>query len=119
MFRTLKYTPAYPDVPFASVDNARAWVANFVPWYNEEHLHSAIQFVTPGQRHRGEDPKILRRRAAVYKAAKERNPNRWSDKIRNWTPAGPVSLNPGKTASKKGSKLEQKDTTTILTPTGA
>lgn len=102
LFRTLKYTPAYPDGPFETLDKARAWVAAFVSWYNEQHLHSSIQFVTPGQRHRGEDHEILRQRAAVYEAAKLQNPIRWSGDIRNWEPIGPVSLNPGKPTGKEG-----------------
>lgn len=101
-FRTLKYTPAYPDGPFESLDDARAWVARFVPWYNGAHLHSAIPFLTPAQRHRGEEPHLLRRRTEVYAAAKARNPARWSGHIRNWESVGPVSLNPGKPAGKEG-----------------
>jgi hypothetical protein len=26
---------------------SRAWVADFVEWYNTEHLNSAIRYVTP------------------------------------------------------------------------
>jgi putative transposase len=102
LFRTLKYTPAYPDGPFESLDDARAWVARFVPGYNSEHLHSALQFVTPEQRHRGEEPHLLRRRTEVDEAAKARNPARWSGNIRHWESVGPVSLNPGKPAGKEG-----------------
>ncbi len=101
LFRTLKYTPAYPDSPFESLATARAWVATFVPWYNERHTHSAIKFVAPGQRHRGEDPVLLQGRVKVYEAAKARNPNRWSGKTRNWDPVGPVSLNPGRLPAKE------------------
>lgn len=103
LFRTLKYTPAYPDGPFEDLDAARAWVARFVPWYSEQHLHSAIQFVTPGQRHRGEDIERLRQRTEVYEAARARHPIRWSGDIRNWEPAGPVFLNPGKLSTQGGS----------------
>src|SRR3546814_8876138 len=53
LFRTLKYTPAYPRKRFADIDQARAWVQGFVAWYNTEHRHSGIQFVTPAQRHAG------------------------------------------------------------------
>jgi transposase InsO family protein len=102
LFRTLKYTPAYPEGPFASLEAARAWVARFVPWYNEQHRHSAIRFVTPGQRHRGEEVEVLRQRAAVYEAAKAQHPLRWSGNIRNWQPVGPVSLNPGKPSAQEG-----------------
>lgn len=55
LFRTLKYTPAYPSQPFASLQAARVWVLQFVTWYNDDHRHSAIGYVTPRQRHRGED----------------------------------------------------------------
>jgi putative transposase len=96
LFRTVKYPPAYPEGPFASLEAARAWVADFVPWYNEQHCHSSIRFVPPGQRHRGEEQAVLQQRTAVYEAAKAQHPIRWSGAIRNWTPVGPVSLNPGK-----------------------
>lgn len=94
LFRTIKYTPAYPSMPFSSLDEAREWVATFVRWYNEEHRHSAIQYVTPGQRHRGEDTAILSERDRVYAKAKARNPERWSGATRDWTPVREVWLNP-------------------------
>ena len=50
IFKTLKYRPVYPARPFANLIEARQWVAGFVDWYNREHRHSAIQFVTPAQR---------------------------------------------------------------------
>jgi len=43
LFRTLKYTPAYPSKPFESLEAARQWVHRFVQWYNHEHRHSAIR----------------------------------------------------------------------------
>ena len=96
LFRTLKYTPAYPSKPFESIEAARQWVHKFVQWYNEEHRHSAIRYVTPGQRHRGEDKVILKERKAVYEASKEKNPQRWSGEIRDWNPVAEVWLNPPK-----------------------
>ena len=96
MFRTLKYTPAYPSKPFVSIEAARQWVHSFVRWYNEEHRHSAIRYVTPSQRHRGEDNDLLERRKAVYEAARRQNPQRWSGKTRNWNPVEEVWLNPPK-----------------------
>lgn len=59
LFRTLKYRPNYPGKPFADVRSARSWVEGFIGWYNHEHRHSAIKFVTPAQRHCGEDSSIL------------------------------------------------------------
>ena len=55
LFRTCKYVPNWPTRGFATIDEARTWVQDFVRWYNLEHLHSALRFVTPDQRHRGEE----------------------------------------------------------------
>jgi putative transposase len=94
LFRTLKHTPAYPRLPFASSDAARQWVARFVRWYNTEHRHSAIRYVTPDQRHAGAEVAILARRRRLYERARRRTPMRWSRHIRNWAPIGAVVLNP-------------------------
>ena len=68
----------------------------FVTWYNNEHRHSGIKFVTPAQRHQGEDRDILQKRDKLYALAKSRNPARWSGKTRDWAPVGAVTLNPEK-----------------------
>ncbi len=94
LFRTLKYRPEYPDGPFASLEAARTWVAGFVVWYNTEHLHSALRFVTPTDRHAGRDVEILAKRERVYSNARRQRPERWSRSCRNWTPVGTVTLNP-------------------------
>jgi transposase InsO family protein len=96
LFKTLKYKPGYPSKPFESLDGARSWVYEFVNWYNFKHKHSALKYVTPLQKHNKEDEKILRKRKAVYKKAKAKNPSRWSGKIRNWNPVKEVFLNPDK-----------------------
>lgn len=64
--------------------------------YNEQHLHSGIQYVTPAERHRGLDHVHLEQRKAVYEEAKRRHPKRWSGNTRYWALTGSVSLNPGK-----------------------
>jgi putative transposase len=94
LFRTLKYTPVYPRLPFASRETAHAWVARFAAWYNGEHRHSAIRYVTPDQRHFGLQDDILARRHVLYERAKRRRPERWSCSTRNWTAIGAVVLNP-------------------------
>ena len=66
----------------------------FVQWYNHEHRHSAIRYVTPAQRHAGQDGPVLAARHVVYQDARSRNPQRWSGLTRNWTPVGAVTLNP-------------------------
>lgn len=84
LFRTVKYCPQYPEQPFVCLDEARQWMVSFVQWYNHQHLHSGIQFVTPDQRHRGEDKAILQHRHNVYRLAKQAHPERWSGNTRNW-----------------------------------
>ena len=93
LFKTLKYRPGYPK-SFNSLEEAKEWVALFVMWYNCEHRHSGIKFVTPMQRHTGEDKEILRRRNKTYKKAQEKNPERWSRTTRNWDYIQEVTLNP-------------------------
>ena len=94
LFRTAKYRPEFPTKGFADLDDARAWAAHFVRWYNHEHRHSGIRYVSPAQRHAGDDTAILAARHALYRQARERNPRRWSGATRNWTPIGAVTLNP-------------------------
>lgn len=94
LFRTCKYVPDFPKRGFASLEEARAWVAAFVRWYNRRHRHRGINYVTPDQRHRGEDQAILARRRTVYESARRKRPGRWSRGIRNWAPAKEVWLNP-------------------------
>jgi transposase InsO family protein len=94
LFRTMKFRPDYPSKPFASVEEARAWVAAFVAWYNTEHLHSAIRFVTPDDRHSGRDLLLLERRRQVYERARRRHPERWSGATRSWDHVETVRLNP-------------------------
>ncbi|MGH8601253.1 MAG: IS3 family transposase [Gammaproteobacteria bacterium] len=94
LFRTLKYCPQWPQDGFADLDAARAWVRDFMRWYNHEHRHSRIRFVTPAERHRDMDHQVLARRHALYQQARARTPERWSGKTRNWEPIGAVMLNP-------------------------
>ena len=93
LFKTLKYCPEFPSKPFASVLEASQWVAEFVLWYNTQHLHSAIRFTTPASRHSGEDKAILEKRKIVYQTAKNAHPERWSRDVRNWNRIERVRLN--------------------------
>ncbi len=93
LFKTLKYCPEYPSKPFDSIEAARTWVSEFVLWYNTKHLHSGINFVTPESKHKGEDAEILNKRNIIYLEAKNKNPNRWSGKTRDWSPIDCVKLN--------------------------
>lgn len=108
MFKTLKYHPSFPEQPFDTLEQARQWVAGFAKWYNEEHRHSALKYVTPGQRHRGEDIDILARRAVIYEAARANRPERWSGNCRDWNRPEVVSLNPLKSRHSQTSSETEK-----------
>lgn len=97
LFKTVKYHPTFPMAKkFETTLAARIWCEKFVGWYNKQHLHSALKFVTPEQRHKGDDVAIRQKRHHVYVAAKMRNPKRWSSETRDWTLVDSVSLNPNK-----------------------
>ena len=107
LFRTAKYCPLWPGKAFGSIDEARAWVQRFVDWYNHEHRHSGLNYVTPDQRHRGEAGRLLEQRKVVYTAARARHPERWSGGIRDWSLDDVVWLNPERTDAKpKAEELE-------------
>ena len=93
LFKTLKYCPFFPSKPFSSIEEATEWMEKFVNWYNNEHLHSGIKFVTPQSRHDGLDAEILEKRNVVYKEAQKLNPNRWTKETRNWSRINVVKLN--------------------------
>ncbi|WP_425357176.1 IS3 family transposase [Vibrio tritonius] len=99
LFRTVKYVPTWPTKGFEHLKSSRSWVETFVSWYNTEHKHSQLNYVTPSQRHNGKDKAILAHRAEVLLAAKQRHPERWSRDIRNCKPVGEVYLNPEKEAA--------------------
>lgn len=93
LFKTLKYCPKYPE-RFESIEEAKKWMLLFANWYNEQHLHSGIKYVTLSQRHQGLDVDILKNRREVYEKAKAENPERWSNRaVRNWDREEKVYLN--------------------------
>lgn len=94
LFRTLKYMPNWPSKGFADLAASRAWVEHFVTWYNTEHKHCRLNYVTPSQRHDGKDRAVLEQRANVLMAHKKQKPERWSRTIRDCEPVGEVHLNP-------------------------
>ena len=102
LFRTCKYRPDWPSAGFKSLDEARTWVLKFTRWYNYEHKHSQLRFVTPHQRHTGQDVALLAQRKERIEAAKAANPNRWGTRdVRNCTPVRPTTLNPEKELPKQ------------------
>jgi putative transposase len=98
LFRTAKYRPEFPTKGFADLQQARLWARSFVDWYNNDHKHSGIRYVSPSQRHAGEDRDVLAARHAVYLQARAAHPQRWSRHTRNWEPIAVVTLNPEREA---------------------
>ncbi len=94
MFRTLKYRPEFPQKGFASLKEARKWAQQFIHWYNEIHLHSGLNFVTPVQCHNGTHKDVLAKRKEIYQDAKKKHPERWARGTRDWSPHEQVALNP-------------------------
>ena len=78
----------------------------FSDWYNTQHKHSGLKFVTPEQRHTGEDTVILKRRYQVYQMAKKQRPQRWARQTRNWILPSSVTLNPDR--KEKQREIERK-----------
>ena len=101
IFKTCKYRPSFPIKGFGNIEAARIWVLKFVRYYNSDHHHSGLNFLTPNQRHSGVDKEIFAKRDAVYKAAKEKHPERWSRNTRDWSLDDYVYLNPEKIATKE------------------
>jgi transposase InsO family protein len=91
LFRTCKYRPEFPGA-FATIEEARAWMLRFTRWYNHEHKHRNLKFVSPAQRHCGDDTIIFANRKRVYEQARMQHPARWGG-IRNWSLPNEVWLN--------------------------
>ena len=102
LFKTIKYTAGYPQ-SFQSIEEAQAWMTRFTHWYNNEHRHSGIKYVTPNQRHTGQDRDILARRQVVYTQARLNNPSRWTIQDRSWSRPDEVYL------KRPNHKLKKKD----------
>ena len=102
LFKTLQDPPGFPDQPFESLHQARPWVAGFPQWYDDVHRHRALNFVTPGARHRQHDSALRPRRKRLYQAAKTQRPERWSGPSRNLEAETIAYLNPYQSTDKEG-----------------
>jgi len=75
-FKTMKYRPQFPG-RFGSMEDALAFCRAFFAWYNEEHYHSGICWLTPASVHYGQADRVLAHRHTALTAAFELNPNRF------------------------------------------
>jgi putative transposase len=82
-FKTLKYRPEFPEF-FASAHDARVFMADFVRWYNHEHRHSGLAFLTPSDVHYGRAQDVLAKRNAAMQQV-------WLQHPRRFRPAGPAT----------------------------
>lgn len=95
-FKTVKYTAGYPG-NFRNIEHAREWTAGFVHWYNYEHLHSGLGYVTPMQKRTGADVALFEQRNQTIEEARRLNPQRWGSRpARVWEKENIIILNPGK-----------------------
>jgi putative transposase len=83
LFSTLKRNAGYPK-KFYTIEEAREWMARFVNWYNNEHMHSGLCYVTPAQRRKGEDREIFEKRNKTFDLARLAHPERWTGKTKVW-----------------------------------
>ena len=114
LLKTLTYRPDYPVAKsFDKLEEARQWVQTFVRWYNGDHRHSALKFVTPSQRHREEDRTLLHHREGIYRSAQQKNPERWSRQTRDWTPIERVTLNPQRESTGSGPQFDEENSKNV------
>jgi putative transposase len=83
LFSTLKRNAGYPK-KFNTLEDAKAWMTKFVHWYNNEHMHTGLNYVTPAQRRKGEDKKIFENRNTTFEHARLAHPERWTGKTKVW-----------------------------------
>lgn len=76
-FKTMKYVPDYP-ARFASIGHARAWMEEFITWYNHEHRHSGIGLHTAASVHYGTAHDVRAARQVVLDAAYAAHPERFA-----------------------------------------
>jgi putative transposase len=75
-FKTLKYRPDFPD-RFGSIEHSRNHCGDFFPWYNTEHHHSGLGYLTPYEMHYGLADAVITQRATVLAEAYARHPERF------------------------------------------
>jgi putative transposase len=79
-FKTMKYRPDFPE-RFGCSEDSRSFCQNFFGWYNTEHYHSGIGFLTPEDVHYGRAEQIIKERQAVLNAAFAKHPERFKRKV--------------------------------------
>ncbi|HEV7948669.1 MAG TPA: DDE-type integrase/transposase/recombinase [Glaciihabitans sp.] len=91
-FRTMKYRPGYPKI-FPDIDAARAYLTEYVSWYNGQHKHSGIALFTPGEVHDGTWRSAWNARDSALQSYFRAHPERFHARPRTPMPAEAVGIN--------------------------
>jgi transposase InsO family protein len=91
LFATFKTRAEYPEF-FGNLDEARAFCAHFVEWYNTSHRHSRLDFLTPNEVYEGKAAHIQGRRNDVLEKARALRPMRFGSRRRQFAMPAPATL---------------------------
>jgi putative transposase len=91
-FRTMKYRPNYPG-DFTDIDAARAWVSDYMSWYNQHHRHSGIALFTPAEVHSGAWTQQWTERDQALQTYYAAHPERFRSRPRTMSPSPVVGIN--------------------------
>lgn len=92
LFRTIKYFRSYPDY-FETIAEGRTYFKKYFVDYNEEFRHSGIQFLSPSERHYGQEQKILDERNRLIEKFYQENAHRYSKSPKYFEPIKEVKIN--------------------------
>lgn len=78
LFSTTKRAPTYPGwFPSNDSSGVDRYFGRYFNWYNDEHYHSRIGYVTPNQKHDGQADEIIRKRKKQLTAQRHRRKQYW------------------------------------------
>jgi putative transposase len=75
-FKTMKYRPEFPD-RFGCYEDGLSFCRRFFAWYNDEHYHSGIGYVTPASVHYSEASSVVSARRQTLQLAYDAHPERF------------------------------------------
>lgn len=91
LFATFKTRASYPEF-FGNLDEARAFCARFVEWYNTSHRHSRLDWLTPNEVYEGRAAVIQTRRNEVLEQVRALRPTRFGTMRKVFSVPSPVTL---------------------------
>jgi len=104
-FKTLKYSPQFPG-QFKSIEDSEGFCKIYFYWYNNDHFHSGIHWLTPESVHSGRGDSILEKRHQVLMNAYNENPIRFNYRVPRRKTLKPAYINPPKETSSTLQKEE-------------